>query len=711
MKFSFATFQEIYNELSRSYMLHVCFLGNAIIFFLLLFNNTLKHQKNVRLQLLRDLCFCNCCYYYFFINVETCNFYDYYGLSRIVNIFSWNVLSFLITPSFVAKVVYYINGLFVPLTLILEIFYSWEAFQTFKNPISRFSIRKKIYGVITLVIIGICLILNGVFIHTEKELLIFYIQNMVYVLIIYSPISVYSIFIILKNTYIKDRQTLFFAIRYILYVIIVNVLMVGGAIFEDQEKYSLNFLSLFDTALCVIRLLECPFKTTTEEDLQKETDQRFDDARITTRETTSDSIRFSESKRLPLIPQTDKTQFNGLSSESEYEEKTTLPLMSSSIDITCISPSRSEKKLLLILKHKFLSKCIYYAIEGIVSIAKNNLEKKEIPQITEIQLKEERKLYYVLSHESRVTDIVSSLGKVKGGCAKKWCPSLFLPNEVELIEYAPKAFRRLGSAFQLNLEELINSFKINDNLENISKLSGSEGKSGSLFFITKDYKFIIKTIHQKEKDFLVNKFLPQYVTYVAENNSSHLSEIYGLYTLNVGSSQLHLILMENIAPFSNDIIEIKFDLKGSMVGRETKNLMGNKKKTLKDNDYLRLKNSKINIQLEKDQKARFKEMLKSDLSFLQRCNSMDYSLFIAAIENKDDNYERFGGGKRCFLNSDRKYFFYIGIIDYLTEYGRMKNLEHFILNIFYKKNMASAVAPKMYSHRMYYFLTTKVIES
>ena len=46
----------------------------------------------------------------------------------------------------------------------------------------------------------------------------------------------------------------------------------------------------------------------------------------------------------------------------------------------------------------------------------------------------------------------------------------------------------------------------------------------------------------------------------------------------------------------------------------------------------------------------------------------------------------------------------MGIIDYLTNYDGMKNLETILLNILYKKDNASAVDPVKYSNRMKDFI-------
>jgi hypothetical protein len=192
------------------------------------------------------------------------------------------------------------------------------------------------------------------------------------------------------------------------------------------------------------------------------------------------------------------------------------------------------------------------------------------------------------------------------------------------------------------------------------------------------------------------------------NNSSLIAGIYGLYTIKFGTSHINFILMENIIALPPKQILYKFDLKGSSVGRKTKNLLSNKEKTLKDQDFVALSNQAgegMVVRLNRVQMKNITDMLRDDIQMLTKAYVMDYSFFLGIVKNSDDLVlDPELDGKRYFKSKDNKFVYFMGIIDYLTNYDGMKNLETILLNILYKKDNASAVDPVKYSNRMKDFL-------
>ena len=88
--------------------------------------------------------------------------------------------------------------------------------------------------------------------------------------------------------------------------------------------------------------------------------------------------------------------------------------------------------------------------------------------------------------------------------------------------------------------------------------------------------------------------------------------------------------MENIAPFNKQSLLYKFDLKGSIQGRRTKQLFSKKGKTFKDSDYIDIKDKEPNAKIILETKVvrAMKKVIKEDLKILREANLMDYSLFI-----------------------------------------------------------------------------------
>lgn len=99
----------------------------------------------------------------------------------------------------------------------------------------------------------------------------------------------------------------------------------------------------------------------------------------------------------------------------------------------------------------------------------------------------------------------------------------------------------------------------------------STGKSGSLFYYTKDGKIILKTLPLREYRFL-KRILPSYYKHIMNNKFTLLPKFLGCYELikqqRGGDTQrFYFITMDNIFNTPREIHK-RFDLKGSKVGRE-----------------------------------------------------------------------------------------------------------------------------------------------
>ena len=72
-------------------------------------------------------------------------------------------------------------------------------------------------------------------------------------------------------------------------------------------------------------------------------------------------------------------------------------------------------------------------------------------------------------------------------------------------DYAPWVFRRLREYFHIDAADYLVSLTSKYILSEL----GSPGKSGSFFYFSRDYRFIIKTIHHTEHKFM-RKILKEY---------------------------------------------------------------------------------------------------------------------------------------------------------------------------------------------------------
>ena len=96
-------------------------------------------------------------------------------------------------------------------------------------------------------------------------------------------------------------------------------------------------------------------------------------------------------------------------------------------------------------------------------------------------------------------------------------------------DYAPWVFRELREEyFGLDPADYLLSLTAKYILSEL----GSPGKSGSFFYFSRDYRFIIKTIHHTEHKFL-RSILKDYYNHVKENPHTLLSRFYGLHRVKL----------------------------------------------------------------------------------------------------------------------------------------------------------------------------------
>ncbi|OBA23498.1 phosphatidylinositol-4-phosphate 5-kinase [Metschnikowia bicuspidata var. bicuspidata NRRL YB-4993] len=317
-------------------------------------------------------------------------------------------------------------------------------------------------------------------------------------------------------------------------------------------------------------------------------------------------------------------------------------------------------------------------------------------------------------------------------------------------DYSPEVFRELRSLFGIDPADYLMSITGKYILSEL----GSSGKSGSFFYYSRDYRFIIKTIHHSEHKQL-RRILHEYYHHVKNNPNTMVSQFYGLHRLKVkgGIKRVHFLVMNNLFPPHRDI-HVKYDLKGSTWGRYTKipETSGNEdlsSHTLKDLNWLQRKDR---IKFGPEKKRIFLEQLEADVKLLKKINVMDYSLLLGIHDVKKGNSETVakltvfdpksnlkaevfktnprGIDRQNDLPSDvfpgrSKYIFYghnggiratnesnepvseiyyLGIIDCLTNYSFKKKLETAWRSITQSRSTISAVPAREYGDRFIQFI-------
>jgi len=337
--------------------------------------------------------------------------------------------------------------------------------------------------------------------------------------------------------------------------------------------------------------------------------------------------------------------------------------------------------------------------------------------------------------------------------------------DFEFKDYAPNVFKKIREFSNINCSDYIKSISDKFMLLELS----SPGKSGSFFYFSPDYRYLIKTVHYNEHRHFF-KVLDKYYKYLEANPNTLIMSIYGLYRLKADGHKMYFIVMQNVYPPNKDMHRM-YDLKGSTRGRfvplpeEEKNYA---RTIFKDINWT---NENRHLILGPEKRKLLLEQLEKDSKFLQTMGVMDYSLLVgihlrnkgnsenirmkllstfAAVlatvrsksnlnkrrssvferritnlpdddELEDDDklknkveYSIFNNEDGGFLSTDennkiQNEAYYMGIIDYLAPWDFKKIVEHYFKTLFLFQRNISAVNPSKYGKRFYQFVESKIV--
>ncbi|KAJ6652711.1 hypothetical protein lerEdw1_011153 [Lerista edwardsae] len=341
-------------------------------------------------------------------------------------------------------------------------------------------------------------------------------------------------------------------------------------------------------------------------------------------------------------------------------------------------------------------------------------------------------------------------------------------NDFRFKTYAPVAFRYFRELFGIRPDDYLCSLCS----EPLIELSNS-GASGSIFYVSSDDEFIIKTVQHKEAEFL-QKLLPGY--YMAghghrapwrgvpqadppsfprfqnlnQNPRTLLPKFYGLYCVQAGGKNIRIVVMNNLLPRSVRMHQ-KYDLKGSTYKRRASQKEREKVfPTYKDLDFMQ--DIADGLFLDADMYSALSKTLQRDCLVLQSFKIMDYSLLVAvhnldlaqreramvdgaahadtrrpaaqkalystAMESIQGEARRGGtietddqmGGIPARNAKGERLLLYIGIIDVLQSYRFIKKLEHSWKALVHDGDTVSVHRPSFYADRFQRFMCNVVFK-
>ncbi|KAK5854883.1 hypothetical protein PBY51_005036 [Eleginops maclovinus] len=309
--------------------------------------------------------------------------------------------------------------------------------------------------------------------------------------------------------------------------------------------------------------------------------------------------------------------------------------------------------------------------------------------------------------------------------------------------YAPMAFRYFREMFGIRPDDYMYSL-CNESLIELS----NSGASGSLFYVSSDDEFIIKTVQHKEAEFL-QKLLPGYFMNLNQNKRTLLPKFYGLYCVQAAGKNIRIVVMNNLLP-SAVRMHLKYDLKGSTYKRRASAKEREKAvPTYKDLDFMQ--DMQEGLLLEGDKYNAVCKTLQRDCLLLQSFKIMDYSLLVGvhnvdqacmeqagegevagaadqrrpqgqkslystAIEaiqadvghmGSQDTEDKTGGIPARNTKGERL-LVYIGIIDILQSYRFVKRLEHSWKALVHDGDTVSVHRPSFYADRFHKFMCNMV---
>ncbi|OXB55834.1 hypothetical protein ASZ78_007152 [Callipepla squamata] len=324
-------------------------------------------------------------------------------------------------------------------------------------------------------------------------------------------------------------------------------------------------------------------------------------------------------------------------------------------------------------------------------------------------------------------------------------------NDFRFKTYAPVAFRYFRELFGIRPDDYLYSLCS----EPLIELSNS-GASGSLFYVSSDDEFIIKTVQHKEAEFL-QKLLPGYYMYslcsepLIELSNSGASG--SLFYVSSDDEFIIKTVQHKEAEFLQKLLPgyYMYDLKGSTYKRRASQKEREKVfPTYKDLDFMQ--DIPDGLFLDSDMYNALCKTLQRDCLVLQSFKIMDYSLLVAihnmdqaqrehamadgtwqadtrrpaaqkalystAMESIQGEARRGGtietddqmGGIPARNAKGERLLLYVGIIDVLQSYRFVKKLEHSWKALVHDGDTVSVHRPSFYAERFQRFMCNTVFK-
>lgn len=200
-----------------------------------------------------------------------------------------------------------------------------------------------------------------------------------------------------------------------------------------------------------------------------------------------------------------------------------------------------------------------------------------------------------------------------------------LPFAFKFKDYMGSVFRAVRSLS--GIDEADYMLSIAGDFNYIEFIANS--KSGQFFFYTHDQKYMIKT-QSRAECILLRKIMKQYVNHLIDTPDSLLVRFFGMYRVKMKTLKktTYFVVMSSVF-CTPRTIHVKYDLKGSYIGRITKEDDCRAGAVQKDINFHQ---SNRKICLGQKQSSILERTLRKDAYFLRDLNIMDYSLLLGIYD-------------------------------------------------------------------------------
>jgi len=199
-------------------------------------------------------------------------------------------------------------------------------------------------------------------------------------------------------------------------------------------------------------------------------------------------------------------------------------------------------------------------------------------------------------------------------------------------DYAPKVFAAIRKLLGVSTSSFLESWEIP---EDDSELKESTARSGSMFYTTKDRKYIFKTILHPEVTVMM-EILKNYYIHLQAFHRTFMVKIYGLFRYMSGTTKLWILIMGHTFPPSLTIQE-KYDLKGRKPkpGKSIKE----RAQIIKPNAPQKDNEIERNFRFVEEHKDIYLTQLSVDIQLLKTHDIMDYSLLVGIHEVTEEEFQ------------------------------------------------------------------------